>query len=115
MRTELIAAVCVLVTGTASPAGSPQDGRAQPGRSPNVLFVVADDLGYADLSLHGNTECRTPHIDSLARDGVRCTSGYVSCPYCSPTRAALLSGRYQTRFGHEFNPALVKQGGTGQG
>src|SRR5262249_28666185 len=57
----------------------------------------------------------TPHIDSIARNGVRCTSGYVSGPYCSPTRAGLLTGRYQQRFGHEFNPALLAQGGAGQG
>uniref|UniRef100_UPI003D9FB947 sulfatase-like hydrolase/transferase n=1 Tax=Enterococcus faecium TaxID=1352 RepID=UPI003D9FB947 len=46
----------------------------------------------------------TPHLDALAKSGVKFTSGYVSGPYCSPTRAGLLTGRYQTRFGHEFNP-----------
>jgi arylsulfatase A-like enzyme len=61
-------------------------------------------MGYGDIGVHGCTDIPTPNIDSLARDGVRCTNGYVSGTYCSPTRAALLTGRYQQRFGHEFNP-----------
>jgi arylsulfatase A-like enzyme len=84
-------------------------------RKPNVIVVLADDLGYSDISLHGARDVATPFIDSIAKNGVRCTSGYVSAPYCSPTRAGLLTGRYQQRFGHEFNPALVKHGGMGQG
>lgn len=71
---------------------------------PNILVIVGDDMGYADIGVHGCKDIPTPHIDSLAKNGVRCTSGYVSGPYCSPTRAGLLTGRYQTRFGHEFNP-----------
>jgi arylsulfatase A-like enzyme len=88
---------------------------AEPTRKPNVIVLVADDLGYADIGVHGSKEVATPHIDSLAKNGIRCTSGYVSCPYCSPTRAGLLTGRYQQRFGHEFNPQLLAQGGAGQG
>jgi arylsulfatase A-like enzyme len=71
---------------------------------PNVLVIVADDLGYRDIGLHGGRDVPTPHIDALAASGIRCTSGYVSAPYCSPSRAGLLTGRYQTHFGHEFNP-----------
>ena len=71
---------------------------------PNILILVADDLGYGELSCQGNPQVPTPHIDSLARNGIHFTSGYVSGPYCSPTRAALMTGRYQQRFGHEFNP-----------
>ncbi len=71
---------------------------------PNILLIVADDMGYADVGFHGCKDIPTPSIDSLAASGVRFTSGYVSGPYCSPTRAGLLTGRYQTRFGHEFNP-----------
>lgn len=72
---------------------------------PNVLVILADDLGYGELGCQGFTrEIPTPHIDSLAANGIRFTSGYVSGPYCSPTRAGLMTGRYQTRFGHEFNP-----------
>jgi arylsulfatase A-like enzyme len=71
---------------------------------PNILFIVGDDMGYADVGFHGVKDIPTPHLDALAASGVRFTSGYVSGPYCSPTRAGLLTGRYQNRFGHEFNP-----------
>ena len=84
-------------------------------RKPNIVILLADDLGYGDIGVHGAKDVATPHIDSLAKNGVRCTSGYVSAPYCSPTRAGLLTGRYQQRFGHEFNPVLLKNGGMGQG
>ncbi len=73
-------------------------------RQPNILVIVGDDMGYGDVSVQGCKDMATPNIDSIARNGVRCSSGYVSGPYCSPTRAGLLTGRYQTRFGHEFNP-----------
>ena len=75
-----------------------------PGRKPNIVLIFADDLGYADLGCQEMKDIPTPHIDSLAAAGVRFTNGYVSCPVCSPTRAGLMTGRYQTRFGHEFNP-----------
>jgi arylsulfatase A-like enzyme len=71
---------------------------------PNILLIVADDLGWGELGFQGNKSIPTPQLDSLASNGVRFTSGYVSGPYCSPTRAGLLTGRYQHRFGHEFNP-----------
>jgi arylsulfatase A-like enzyme len=88
-------------SGAAGQATEPAGAAA---RRPNVLVIVADDLGYADLGVQGSTDIPTPHIDALARGGVRMTSGYVSCPVCSPTRAGLMTGRYQQRFGHEFNP-----------
>lgn len=72
-------------------------------RRPNVLVIVGDDMGYADVGFHGCKDIPTPHLDALAASGVRFTNGYVSGPYCSPTRAGLLTGRYQQRFGHEFN------------
>src|ERR1041384_260063 len=72
-------------------------------RKPNVLIIVSDDQGFGDIGAHGCKDIPTPNIDSLARNGVRCSNGYVSGPYCSPTRAGLMTGRYQTRFGHEFN------------
>ena len=73
-------------------------------RQPNVVILLADDLGYADVGFHGCRDIPTPHIDALAASGVRCTSGYVSAAYCSPTRAGLITGRDQQRFGHESNP-----------
>lgn len=77
---------------------------------PNILMIVGDDMGYADVGFHGCKDIPTPNLDALAASGVKFTSGYVTGPYCSPTRAGLMTGRYQTRFGHEFNP-----GGGGQG
>lgn len=79
-------------------------------KKPNIVVILADDLGYADVGFHGCKDIPTPNLDALAKQGVRCTNGYVSGPYCSPTRAGLLTGRYQTRFGHEFNPGGGKQG-----
>ena len=76
---------------------------------PNIVLLFADDLGIADLGCYGGKEIPTPNIDSIARNGVRFTDGYVSCPYCSPTRAGLMTGRYQTHFGHEFNPGPAEQ------
>lgn len=86
-------------------------------RRPNILVIVADDLGYADLGFQGGKDVPTPNIDSIAAGGVRLTNGYVSGPYCSPTRAGLLTGRYQQRFGHEFNPGGDggRDGGKGMG
>src|SRR5919109_5662850 len=80
------------------------DPTAIAAQKPNILFIVGDDMGYADVGFHGCKDIPTPNLDALAASGVRCTNGYVSGPYCSPTRAGLLTGRYQTRFGHEFNP-----------
>ncbi len=71
---------------------------------PNVVIFFVDDLGYGELGCQGNEEIPTPHIDSIAHRGVRFTDGYVVAPYCSPSRAGLLTGRYPTRFGYEYNP-----------
>ncbi len=70
---------------------------------PNIILIMADDLGYGDLGVTGSTEIRTPHIDQLARDGVMCTEGYVSAPVCSPSRAGILTGRNQVAFGFDNN------------
>jgi arylsulfatase A-like enzyme len=67
-------------------------------------------MGYADIGCHGCKDIATPNIDSIARNGVRFTNGYVSCGVCSPTRAGLVTGRYQQRFGHEFNPGPPREG-----
>ena len=77
---------------------------AQAKRIPNIVILFADDLGYGELSCQGNPEIPTPHIDSIANNGVRFTAGYVAGPNCSPSRAGLLTGRIPTRFGYEFNP-----------
>jgi arylsulfatase A-like enzyme len=75
-----------------------------PASKPNILVIVADDLGYADTGFQGCKDIPTPALDALAARGIRCTSGYSGHPYCSPTRAGFMTGRYQQRFGHENNP-----------
>ena len=88
----------MLVVGLALLALSPQgDGDKPP--PPNVVVVFTDDLGYGDVGCYGEKVIRTPHIDSLARDGVRCTDFYVSQPVCSASRASLLTGCYANRVG----------------
>lgn len=105
-------AIAILALGIALGA-APQVASAAKAATgkPNIVVIVADDLGNHDLGVQGGTDCPTPNIDSLAKNGIRCTNGYVSGPYCSPTRAGLLTGRYQTRFGHEFNPGPVGAAG----
>ena len=88
---------------------------AEPARRPNVIFIVADDLGYGELGCYGGKGIPTPHIDALAAAGVRFTNGYVTAPFCAASRAALLTGRYQTRFGFEFNPIGAKNAAPGIG
>lgn len=77
---------------------------AQASRRPNIVIIMADDLGWRDVGCYGCVDFDTPQLDALAAAGVRLTSGYVSHPYCSPSRAGLLTGRYQQGFGHEHNP-----------
>lgn len=83
-------------------------GRAPSERPPNIVVIVADDLGWNDVSLDGGGvaggRVPTPNIDSIARSGVRFASGYAANGTCAPSRAALLTGRYGTRFGFEFTP-----------
>src|SRR3954454_19206780 len=66
---------------------------------PNILLILADDMGYGDLGCYGCPDIRTPNIDALARQGVRLTSFYSNGPECSPTRTGLMTGRYQQRVG----------------
>ena len=70
---------------------------------PNLLIILADDMGYGDLGCYGSKQIETPVLDGLAAGGVRCTDGYVSGNVCAPSRAGLLTGRYQQRFGFEHN------------
>src|SRR5947209_81512 len=66
---------------------------------PNIVFILADDLGYADLSSYGSVDIRTPNIDAIGTRGVKFTQCYANAPECTPTRSALMSGEYQQRFG----------------
>src|SRR5436309_15128054 len=68
-------------------------------KKPNIVFILADDLGYGDLGSYGSAEIRTPNIDRIGSGGVKFTQFYANAPECSPTRSAVLSGQYQQRFG----------------
>ena len=72
---------------------------AQRGRKPNVVILFIDDLGYGDLACFGNKRIPTPHIDSLAKNGAKCTMSYITNPPCSPSRCSLITGMYAQRFG----------------
>lgn len=96
----LIVALCFLL-------GSGSQGYSDTERSstsPNVVLILADDLGYGDLSCYGQEAYETPHIDRLAAEGVLATDFYVVAPYCAPSRAGLLTGRFPLRNGMTRNP-----------
>ncbi|MCV6604047.1 MAG: sulfatase-like hydrolase/transferase [Porticoccaceae bacterium] len=95
----VIAALLSLSLCACAEPDSPGDRAGQP----NVLVILADDAGYQDFGFQGSTEFDTPRIDSIAEQGARYTNAYVTTPFCSPSRAGLLTGRYTQRFGYEFN------------
>lgn len=88
-------ALCALLV-VAPQSGLVAQSPARGGTRPNSILVLTDDVGYGDIGSYGSRDIRTPHIDRLARGGVRLTDFYAS-PQCTPTRAALITGRYQQR------------------
>ncbi|MFP6879506.1 MAG: sulfatase-like hydrolase/transferase, partial [Roseibacillus sp.] len=66
---------------------------------PNIVFILADDLGVEDLSIEGSKYYETPHIDRIAKQGMRFTHGYATCQVCSPSRASIMTGKYPARHG----------------
>ncbi len=80
-------------------------------KKPNVIVFLSDDVGWGEYGFQGGKDIPTPNIDSIAKNGIRFTNGYVAATYCSPCRAGFMTGRYPTRFGHEFNGG----GGAGNG
>src|SRR5687767_12566604 len=90
-----LAAAVLLITSSASAI------QQSPPDRPNVVLIMTDDAGYADTGSYGAPDIRTPNVDSLARDGVKLTDFYANAMSCSPTRAGLISGRYQQRYGIE--------------
>jgi arylsulfatase A len=87
--------VALVVSGTAT-------GADAVGARPNFLLLYIDNLGYGDLGCYGNTANKTPNIDRLAVEGVRCTGFYIASPSCSPSRGALLTGRHPVRTGLNY-------------
>ena len=94
----MLAFVCVFVTKNTQRAYG-QENREQP----NILLILADDMGYGDLGCMGSKHLQTPHLDRLAQSGVLCTQAYVASAVCSPSRAGLITGRDPRRFGYEGN------------
>jgi hypothetical protein len=115
-RAEIVLTVVeVLASRTVSPnvpiawdSGADPAGRAPDERPPNIVLILADDLGWNDVTFGGGGvaggSVPTPNIDSIAAEGVHFTNGYAANATCAPSRAALMSGRYGTRFGFEFTP-----------
>ena len=101
MAHKIFAAVVLLLFGAAEKWLLAEQLRT------NVVFILADDLGYGDLSCYGCPDIRTPRLDQLAAEGVRFTDAYANGPVCSPTRYAFMTGRYQQRGGLE-RPHAVK-------
>lgn len=92
MRFEIVLTTVVLLAGAAF------------ARQPNVIIIYTDDHGYADLGIHGMaTDVKTPQLDQMARDGALCKEGYITAPQCSPSRAGMITGRHQQRFGFGHN------------
>ncbi len=104
LRSSVLAAsaICLGSKVRSAPANQtrPERSRGNVTGNPNIVLIVSDDQGYADSSCYGHPEeVNTPNIDRLAAEGVRLTNGYASAYVCAPTRAGLLTGRYQQRFG----------------
>jgi len=96
------AVACAMPRGAAAAAESKK-------RKPNIVLIFADDLGYGDVGYHGTCDVPTPHIDSIARAGTWFSTAYVTAAVCGPSRAGLMSGQYQQRFGFDDNPGPFRQ------
>jgi arylsulfatase A len=96
-RTLQLAASCAAGLGLGAALAPTTLVAAETPRPPNVVFILADDLGCTPVGCYGNSYYQTPNIDRLAREGLRCTDAYSACPVCSPTRAALMTGKYPAR------------------
>lgn len=95
MKQAAVGLAAPALTGCTEPLG----GSGAPETKPNIVFILVDDLGWADTGCYGSKDYYTPNIDRLASEGMRFTNAYAACAVCSPTRAALLTGRYPARIG----------------
>ncbi len=99
-----ICILAMLVTGVS--AAIEQGDRSKTAKHPNFIVILTDDQGYADVGFNGSNDIRTPNIDRIANEGTKFSNGYVSYAVCGPSRAGLLTGRYQGRFGFGRNPVI---------
>ncbi|MCK5175279.1 MAG: sulfatase-like hydrolase/transferase, partial [Planctomycetes bacterium] len=96
---------CVAVAGAFGSNGQLSAVSAKKNKQPNIVLICADDMGFGDVGYHGFKDILTPNIDRIATEGVQFTQGYVSASVCGPSRAGLLTGVYQQRFGCGENPS----------
>ena len=99
MKLRHVPACLIALLAAILSASGPVCEMSQAADRPNVVLILADDMGYGDLGCYGCPDIRTPHIDTLAKQGVRLTSFYANGPECTPTRTGLMTGRYQQRVG----------------
>ena len=107
---------CRTMAGAGAVAAQAQSRAPEAARKPNIIVILADDLGYADVSAYKMNRFSTPNIDRIGSEGVRFTDGYATAPVCGPSRAGLMTGRYQQRFGFEYNtgePQIADSQGRG--
>ncbi|MGB1725820.1 MAG: sulfatase-like hydrolase/transferase, partial [Limisphaerales bacterium] len=94
LKTTSLALVCALAW-----LGGLDAAEAKSKTRPNIVFILADDLGWKDLSNEGSKYYESPHIDRIAREGMKFTRGYAACQVCSPSRASIMTGKYPTNHG----------------
>jgi arylsulfatase A-like enzyme len=110
----LLLTACGTAAGTVAETATAPTPVTAPGRPPNVILIFVDDMGYGDLSVYGNTRIQTPNIDRLAREGIRFTQYYANSPICSPSRVALTTGTYPSRWRiHSFLEARQRNAARG--
>ena len=98
-KAHLLLILCSLLCGAAG-------AQSRPATPPNMVVILADDLGYGDLGCTGSRQIKTPSLDRLAKEGVFCSRAYVTAPMCSPSRMGLLTGRFPKRYGITTNPNI---------
>src|SRR5687768_15852531 len=96
-RREFLRRAATAAAATAVPGALTSCATARRSTKPNIVFIMADDLGYGDLGITGRTDYATPRLDRLAHEGVQLTGAYSAAPVCTPTRVALMTGRYPAR------------------
>lgn len=106
MKYHILISFLILLIGcnNKQPIALPIDSDQENTTKPNIIIILTDDQGYADVGFNGCKDIPTPNIDRIANEGVKFTSGYVTYPVCGPSRAGLITGRYQSRFGFGRNP-----------